>query len=320
MNFAVPPSEGIAIVHFFGKNQEFIGASTWSGKIFFYQSNSTNPIAQLSFPCPILDFYGLTPDSIVAGGADGNLYFASGQTISAHSKAISSISRVPNQNLLLTSSFDKTMKLWRYKNTKAIELVLEKEFLFDERILYSKANQENQFVAYGHKNALYVGSLVESNVENRISSLRQQISSLAIKSQGDGWAVGSIDGLIAIEYFGDIIHQAQRFAFSCHRHPTPDGKVMVYPVNTLAFCQNDKFLISGGSDGIISIWDIEEKRKAGEIKVSDQERTSIASISLHTDDKTLLVGVSDKFDQQGQNNHGVDQLMLFDITNYITEK
>lgn len=50
---------------------------------------------------------------------------------------------------------------------------------------------------------------------------------------GQGFAVGSVEGRVAMEFF-DLSEEAQarKFAFKCHRRPE-NGKDVVYPVNTI---------------------------------------------------------------------------------------
>ena len=50
-----------------------------------------------------------------------------------------------------------------------------------------------------------------------------------------GWASGSIEGRIAVEYFdADPAAQSQKYAFRAHRQ-TVDGVDCVYPINALAY-------------------------------------------------------------------------------------
>lgn len=50
-----------------------------------------------------------------------------------------------------------------------------------------------------------------------------------------GWASGSIEGRIAVEYFDpDPAAQSQKYAFRAHRQ-TVDGVDCVYPINALAY-------------------------------------------------------------------------------------
>jgi len=50
-----------------------------------------------------------------------------------------------------------------------------------------------------------------------------------------GWVSSSIEGRIAVEYFGeDTAIQAKKYAFRAHRN-TVDGQDLVYPINSVAY-------------------------------------------------------------------------------------
>lgn len=50
-----------------------------------------------------------------------------------------------------------------------------------------------------------------------------------------GWASGSVEGRISVEYFEtDADTQSQKYAFRAHRQ-TVEGVDQVYPINALAY-------------------------------------------------------------------------------------
>jgi len=58
---------------------------------------------------------------------------------------------------------------------------------------------------------------------------------VVLMGTGIGWASGSIEGRIAVEYFdADPAAQSQKYAFRAHRQ-TVDGVDCVYPINALAY-------------------------------------------------------------------------------------
>lgn len=58
---------------------------------------------------------------------------------------------------------------------------------------------------------------------------------LVASADSTGWASGSIEGRIAVEYFDSSAEaQAGKYAFRAHRH-TVDGVDCVYPINALAY-------------------------------------------------------------------------------------
>ncbi len=51
-----------------------------------------------------------------------------------------------------------------------------------------------------------------------------------------GYAVGSIEGRVAVEYIDPSAEsQKRKFAFKCHRQKADNGEDTIFPVNALAF-------------------------------------------------------------------------------------
>jgi WD40 repeat protein len=72
---------------------------------------------------------------------------------------------------------------------------------------------------------------------------------------GDAFVVSSIEGRVAVEYFNqDPEIQKQKYAFKCHR-VKEDADEYIYPVNTIAFHPIYKTFATGGSDGMVNLWD-----------------------------------------------------------------
>ena len=72
-----------------------------------------------------------------------------------------------------------------------------------------------------------------------------------------------IDGRVAVEFFNDQGSEdgsSKRFAFRCHRLNLKDTN-LAYPVNSIEFSPQSEFLYTAGSDGIISCWNLQTRKK-----------------------------------------------------------
>ena len=88
---------------------------------------------------------------------------------------------------------------------------------------------------------------------------------------------------------------------------------IVYPVNALCFQPKTDYLATGGTDGVVYIWDVKKKRKLQSLM--DDEKgvpfgTSISSISFSNDGNTLAVAVSYCF-ENGPIEHEPDRLIIY---------
>jgi cell cycle arrest protein BUB3 len=103
---------------------------------------------------------------------------------------------------------------------------------------------------------------------------------------GEGYALASTEGRVAVEYFDPSPQvQAQKYAFKCHRGKTPEGIEEVYPVcfffcttneqvNAIAFhpiygtfATGGSHFVSfsnffpGGCDHVVNVWDGKNKKR-----------------------------------------------------------
>lgn len=86
--------------------------------------------------------------------------------------------------------------------------------------------------------------------QTRESSLKFQTRCIRCFPNGHGYALSSIEGRVAMEYFDmSAAAQAKKYAFKCHRAQDDKGVDTVYPVNALAFHPTHGTFATGGCDG-----------------------------------------------------------------------
>ena len=97
------------------------------------------------------------------------------------------------------------------------------------------------------------------------SPLKHQTRVVGCFPSGKGYAVGSVEGRVAIQHM-DKDAVSKNFSFKCHRlpdAPKAGEQVAVYGVNAMAFEKSKGFgtFATGGADGRISFWDHENRSK-----------------------------------------------------------
>ena len=113
-------------------------------------------------------------------------------------------------------------------------------------------------VETGHRLRLFKFPLRESDEGKSFNSaLKYQLRDVKMLPDSKGYIISSIDGRVAVEFFNE---SEKQFAFRCHRLDLKDTQ-FVFPVNTLAFCPNSSKVLTGGSDGTVSYWNLETRRK-----------------------------------------------------------
>lgn len=87
------------------------------------------------------------------------------------------------------------------------------------------------------------------------SPLKWQSRTVACFPDGSGFAVGSIEGRVALQYVDDK-SQHLNFAFKCHR----DGN-NIYSINSISFHPVYGTFSTAGSDGYLHFWDKDSRQR-----------------------------------------------------------
>jgi cell cycle arrest protein BUB3 len=229
--------------------------------------------------------------------------------VSQHDAAVNKIAYDPTSQLLVSSSWDKTLHLHVLSsNDRSIPTTLA-TIALDEKPYSISLSPSKLIVAMStRKNYIYeleyLRTLASENnsISNKIhaepwqvreSSMKFMTRAVACNSNDTGYASSSIEGRVAVDWFDPSAEsQSRKYAFKCHRAPI-DGIDTVYPVNALAFHPGHGTFASGGGDGIVAIWDGVAKRR---IKQYKEYSASVAALAFSANGKYLAVGVCPGFE------------------------
>ena len=123
--------------------------------------------------------------------------------------------------------------------------------------------------------------------EVRESGLRDQVRDLKIMNGGEGYAQCSVAGRVTVDYFDESL-QTKKYGFRCHRKNLKDVDY-VYSVNSICFKPNSNIFFSGGSDGKVSMWDYQLKKR---LKTLDSFNSQ-SVVKLACNEKYLVIACSD---------------------------
>jgi len=142
--------------------------------------------------------------------------------------------------------------------------------------------------------------------QRRESSLLNQTRIIRGFPDESGYALGSIEGRVAIEYFNpDPAVQKNKYAFKCHRKM--EGKTSVlYPVNAMAFHPKYGTFATGGCDGVVNVWDGANKKR---ICQYPPYQTSIAALAFNASGDKLAVAASYTW-EEGEKDHPADAIYI----------
>jgi len=153
-------------------------------------------------------------------------------------------------NALVTGSWDKTMKYWDMRAPKEQGSVPLPERVYAMDVKYPLAvvgTAERHVLIYDLRKH-------QTPFRTFASPLKMQTRCLATFVTGGGFAIGSIEGRIAIQHIEEK-DASRNFAFKCHRNNNE-----VYAVNSLTFHKYGTFA-TAGSDGVYTFWDKDSRQR-----------------------------------------------------------
>uniref|UniRef100_A0A7S1TT28 Anaphase-promoting complex subunit 4 WD40 domain-containing protein n=1 Tax=Phaeomonas parva TaxID=124430 RepID=A0A7S1TT28_9STRA len=235
-------------------------ASSWDGKVSFWQvargpQVTVTPQAQITHEGPAL-CCGFASDGTTAfsGGADGKVKMwqlgqanRPEQQVGAHDAPVKCLTFCAELNMLITAGWDKKLKFWDCRSPNPAG-----QFDLPERAYCMSAGFPYLGVATANRRLCFYNLQGQPSLaEERESPLKYQSSCLALfpaGSQRPGFALGSVEGRVAIHYFKGT--DKDSFAFKCHRDSSTSR---IYAVNAIAFHSGDIFTTMG-SDGKFHFW------------------------------------------------------------------
>lgn len=100
------------------------------------------------------------------------------------------------------------------------------------------------------------------------------------KRQPTGYALGSIEGRVAVQYVNPKLDPKQNFTFKCHRSNGQNNQAHdIYAVNDIAFHPQHGTMATIGSDGKYSFWDKDARTR---LKISEQMNQPLTRCSINS--------------------------------------
>lgn len=277
-----PPSDGISCISV-NSNSNMMILTSWDNTVSCYELvvaptgkvNQATPKAQIRHDSPVL-CSEIAPDGVTvfSAGCDRTVKMwnptqgTTTQTIGQHDQPIRSMRFVPSLNVLVTGSWDKTVRVWDCRQpTPAMSITL------NERVHCMDVKGEAMVVGTADKN-MHVFNVADGfkKLAEYQSPLAFQTRTVSIFNDRSGYAIGCIEGRVAVEYFSEMGKKgvtptakdpkSLNFVFKCHRQKRDEatGNTDIYSVNDIAFHPLNTFC-TAGSDGTLALWDKDSKNR-----------------------------------------------------------
>ena len=288
-----PPSDGITNVRFNtnAANSKQLLVSSWDSTVRLYDVGHNTLKHLYHHQGAVLDCCFMDGAKSFSVGLDKSLiqydFVAKTENfLGNHLDAIKCVEYCPELGLVITGSWDKTVKLWDPRQKHMIGMYDQNSeavytmSLCGDRLVVGTANR--RVLVWDLKNMQFAE-------QRRASSLKYQTRCIRCFPNKQGFVLSSIEGRVAVEYLDtDQEMQKKKYAFKCHR-VKQDGVEHIYPVNAISFHGTHNTFATGGSDGFVNIWDPFNKKRLCQFH---RYPTSISSLSFNKEGTMIAIAVS----------------------------
>lgn len=182
--------------------------------------------------------------------------------VAAHDAPIRCCHMIPNpagnSPLLVTGSWDKTVKYWDLRQSTPIATVdcQERVYTMDIKsklLVVGTADRYINIINLDNPTKFY---------KTMQSPLKFQTRAVSCFTDASGFAVGSIEGRCAIQYVEEK-DSSSNFSFKCHRETPAGNRDMnnIYSLNAISFHPVHGTFSTAGSDGTFHFWDKDAKHR-----------------------------------------------------------
>ncbi|CAI5442084.1 unnamed protein product [Caenorhabditis angaria] len=279
-----------------------LAASSWDGTLRIFDIGKVGEITEKMLfhngksllTCTFAGY-----NKIACGGVDHNVKLVDietgmGTLIGSHALAVRCSEYNPQTNNVVTGGWDSAVKIWdtrSYGNGAASQTSVSSS-------VYAMDVHNNQILVGTKQRKIYLFDIrnLQEPLQVRESPLKYQTRCVQFFPNGEAFVVSSIEGRVAVEYVDQSNDQVKRkYAFKCHREKEADGTELIYPVHTIAFHPKHGTFATGGSDGIVNIWDPFNRKRIIQLHKFE---TTISSLSFNEDGTQLAIASSYQFEHE----------------------
>ncbi|CCF60544.1 hypothetical protein KAFR_0K01900 [Kazachstania africana CBS 2517] len=298
-----PAEDSISDIAFSSQRDFLFAVSSWDGKVRIWdvQNGVAQGRSQYDHAGPVLCTRWSSDGTKVASGACDNTVklfdVASGQAqqVGNHDGPVKTLRFVncgpTNQECLVTGSWDKTIKYWDLRQPTPISTMM-----MPDRVYTMDNKQQLLVVGTAEKHIAIINLNNPTTIFKATQSpLKWQTRVVACYNQGDGYAIGSVEGRCAIRYVDDEVQKKSGFSFKCHRQNSTtraagaQGQTIVYSVNSIAFHPIYGTFVTAGSDGSFHFWDKDHRHR---LRGFPSLNASIPVVNFNRNGSVLAIALS----------------------------
>ncbi|XP_022973311.1 mitotic checkpoint protein BUB3.3 [Cucurbita maxima] len=312
LDFQNPIQDAISTIQFAPCSNNLL-ISSWDSSLRLYDVDNSALRLEAPSEAALLDCCFQDESLALSAGSDGlirryDLQSGISETIGKHDDIATNISYSDQTCQIVTAGLDGKILLWDTRREKCVSFVRNR----GSDVVSMSISGFNLIVASG----VCVYSLDLRNIQKPVqltdSCMKVPVACVSSVPYTEGFAVGSVDGRVALEIA--CLDQADdiRYIFWCHpkskgrrKHLESVNDIGFNPIHPGAFA-------TGDNAGFVSVWDFQSKRRILELP---RFPNSVASLSYNCGGQVLAVASSCTY-QEAKEREDPPQVFLHVIEEY----
>lgn len=289
LNFAKNPiTDAISRIQFAPWTNNLL-ISSWDSTLRLYDVESGKLRVEARSEAALLDCCFENDSVAFSAGSDGSicrydLMSENDVQIGSHDDLANCVEYSEEKNLIITCGWDKKIKFWDARLATSVGC------------LDNLSDEVESMSLSGFQLMIAVGTSVHKHDLRNLQSVQAKESSMDIRIKcirpildSAGFAVGSFDGRVALEYFNQSNSGSCGYVFRCHPKGK-EGRHHVVTVNDIVFSPSmSGIFVTGDNEGYAAIWDSRSKKRLFELP---RFPNSIVSLSYNHDASVLAIASS----------------------------
>ncbi|XP_024640935.1 mitotic checkpoint protein BUB3.3 isoform X1 [Medicago truncatula] len=292
---SIPIGDAISRIQF-GPNSNNLLISSWDTNLRLYDFDASVVRLEANSEASLLDCCFSEDDSVAFSVAsDGfirryDLHSGIVDPMGSHDDMATCIGYSNETCLLITSGFDKKLLSWDIRTKKAFSLSMSLDAEIDSMSV------SGFMVTVGIGASVHVYDL--RNFDKPNLSMEPcngtQLRCVSSIPYAEGFAVGSVDGRVALQVSNSSNSNDIGYTFRCHPK-SKDGQHHLASVNNIAFSPlMSGAFVTGDDEGYATIWDARSRKRLIEFP---RYSNSVASLSYNHSGQLLAVASSYTFQE-----------------------
>ncbi|CAN6675868.1 unnamed protein product [Malus baccata var. baccata] len=311
LKFENPIRDAISRIRFAPKSDNLL-ISSWDSSLRLYDVGSSQLRLEAPSEAALLDCCFQDESVAFAAGSDGvirryDLHSGIHDSIGNHDDMSTCVGYSEETSQLITAGLDRKILSWDTRT--------EKGFVFasnlDSEVMSMSLSGLDMMVAIGSSIYVYDLRNPEKPIQSKDSHMDAKIVCVSSIPYAKGFAVGSIDGRVALEISCPSSSDDIRYMFRCHPKST-DKRYHLESVNDIVFnpLMYGAF-VTGDNDGYVTAWDAKSKKRLFQLP---RYPNSVASLSYNHRGQLLAVASSYTY-QEANEIEELPQVFVHEVGN-----